>query len=369
MIFCNRPALDEAARPGVRDRLPELIERWAGQTIDERHFPSARVADLRAAGLLSRFAAIEPGSRTTELLDALRLIGGADLSVGRIFEGHVNAVQLVTAYGSGSQRRELACDLTAGRLFGVWSTEVEPGLSIGPLATGGWRLAGAKTFATGAGHLDRVLVTAKLPDGGKQMVAVDLAGQDGRADASGWRVRGMKGTLSGRFDFSDMIVGGEALLGAPGDYEREPRFSAGAWRFTAAQLGAIEALARHLRAHLTAAGKDADPIQRARFAACVVAARTAGIWVSRAADRAERGGADAVPVVLMTRGVVEDAGLLVMEAAVRGVGTASFFTGNPIDRITRDLGLYLRQPAPDAARDRAATAWLAADPWTDDPWW
>jgi hypothetical protein len=71
----------------------------------------------------------------------------------------------------------------------------------------------------------------------------------------------------------------------------------------------------------------------------------------------------------MTRGIVEEAGLAMMDAAARSVGTASFFTGNPIDRITRDLGLYLRQPVPDQARDRAAAAWLEADCWGEDPWW
>jgi hypothetical protein len=71
----------------------------------------------------------------------------------------------------------------------------------------------------------------------------------------------------------------------------------------------------------------------------------------------------------MTRGIVEEAGLAVMEAAARTVGTASFFADSRIDRITRDLGLYLRQPVPDQARDRAAAAWLEADHWGEDRWW
>ena len=58
-----------------------------------------------------------------------------------------------------------------------------------------------------------------------------------------------------------------------------------------------------------------------------------------------------------------------LEGAARAVGTASFFDGNRIDRITRDLGLYLRQPVPDQARDRAAAAWLEADRWGEDAWW
>ncbi len=302
--------------------------------------------------------------RTDALVDVLRAVGGADLSLGRIYEGHVNAVQLVAAYGDAAQRKTLAEDAAAGRVFGVWNTEPQPGLAIEEGV-----LRGAKSFATGAGHLDRILVTARNAAGAKQLVLVDIAGQAARADNSAWQVRGMRGTQSGLFDFSGMPVGAAETIGTPGDYEREPRFSAGAWRFTAVQLGAVEALLRHLRAHLVQTGKGADPIQRARFGACVASTRSAGLWVRQAAHAAEMQADGAIPLVLMTRGIVEEAGLAVMEAAARSVGTASFFAGSRIDRITRDLGLYLRQPVPDQARDRAAAAWLEADCWGEDSWW
>ncbi|MDB5738052.1 MAG: hypothetical protein JWO65_1720 [Sphingomonas bacterium] len=83
----------------------------------------------------------------------------------------------------------------------------------------------------------------------------------------------------------------------------------------------------------------------------------------RAAQMAEAQSDDSVAFVLMTRGTVEEAGLAMIDAAARAVGTAAFFTGNPVDRITRDLGLCLRQPVSDQARDRAAAAWIEADRW------
>lgn len=361
-----------ADREAVADRVRRLCREWDRANGDEE-FPAERVAALGRAGALAAFAELRDAGDAAALLDVLRLVGGADLSLGRVFEGHVNAAQLVRAYGDGGQRRRLTADLTAGRLFGVWSTEPPPGVSLERVGEARWRLAGAKSFATGAGHLARALIPVRygVRDGGgaKQLVLVDLEGEAARADVDGWRVRGMRGTVSGLFDFAGLEVGPEALIGGPDDYEREPRFSAGAWRFCAVQLGAVEALVRHLRDHLVTTGKDRDPIQRARFAASVAAARGAGPWVARAAALAEAGDARAVPVTLMARGVVEEAGLLVMEAAARAVGTQSFFAHSRIDRITRDLGLYLRQPVPDQARDRAAAAWLEADPWGEDPWW
>ncbi|WP_419826735.1 acyl-CoA dehydrogenase [Sphingomonas sp.] len=344
--------------------LGPLARAWDAANGDEA-FPAERLAAVARAGGLTAFTRLPDEHAVRALYAALRRIGGADLSLGRIWEGHVNAAQLVDAYGDAAQRAAVEA---GSRVLGVWNTEPAPGMTI---AREGdvWRLSGAKSFATGAGHIDAALITARLPDGGKQMVVVDIRDHRERADNAGWRVRGMRGTRSGRFDFDGLVVASEALIGAPGDYEREPRFSAGAWRFAAVQLGAAEALVRHLRDHLVASGKREEPIQRARFAGCVAAVRGAGAWVERAALRAEAGDADAIPLTLMARGVVEEAALGVMEAAARGVGTAAFFEDSRIDRISRDLGLYLRQPVPDQARDRAAAAWLERDRWGDDPWW
>ena len=346
-----------------------LVEQWETEAWDREAFPADRLDALRATTAWTVFAEISPGRDAQALLDVLRLIGRVDLSLGRLFEGHVNGLQLVATYGSPDQRCDMAQAAESGALFGVWATEPVPGLGIRRIGANAWRLDGRKSFATGAGKVDRALVTARREDGAKQLVNVDLSAEKHRADIDGWRVRGMQGTISGLFDFTDMVVHGDSLIGGPDAYQTEPRFSAGAWRFTAVQLGAVEGLARHLRDHLVGSGKGSDPIQRARFASCVAAARSAGEWVRRAAQLAEAQSDQAVAFVLMTRGIVEEAGLAMMDAAARSVGTAAFFTGNPIDRITRDLGLYLRQPVPDQARDRAAAAWLEADCWGEDAWW
>ncbi|PVM92733.1 MULTISPECIES: acyl-CoA dehydrogenase family protein [Caulobacter] len=337
----------------------------------------ARAADLDAGGefpaedvaLLASIGALEvmAGDATSprELMEALRLVGRANLSLGRIFEGHVNGARLVAWYGSAEQRRTLEADLAAGKVLGVWNTEPTPGVTI---ADG--RLHGAKSYATGAGHIDIAVITAATASGGKQMVLADAA-DPARADPSAWRVRGMRATVSGTYDLTGLPVDAATRLGAPGDYEREPRFSAGAWRFTAVQLGGVEHVLTLLREHLAASPAGQDPIHRARFGKALAATRSAYLWVREAAQRAEApdAGAEAISFVLMTRGVVEEAGLTVMEAAARSVGTRAFFVDNPLDQACRDLALYLRQPVPDQALDRAAAAFLAKDAWADDPLW
>ncbi len=355
--------LGTAARAlgALRDLVPK-IQAMSGELDRDGAFPNDALDLLAGAGVLAAFGGGEASAQ--ELMEALRLVGRANLSLGRIFEGHVNGARLIDWYGSDEQRRTLAGDLAAGRVFGVWNTGAKP-VTIDDDA-----LVGSKTFATGAGHIDIAIVTADVPGGGRQMVLIDAA-QPGRCDPKSWPVSGMKATLSGTYDLTGLSAAGDALLGAPGDYEREPRFSAGAWRFTAVQLGGIERILGLLRDHLVSTPSGDNPIHRARFALALAETRSAALWVREAARRATRddAGSAQIALVLMTRGVVERAGLAVMEAAHRSIGTRSYFTDSPVDMACRDLGLYLRQPVPDQALDRAAAAFLAADCWTDDPLW
>jgi len=352
------------------DRLRGLAPVFASHLADldaRGAFPAEDLVLLASCGVLEVFA--KPAAEPIGLLNALRILGRANLSLGRVFEGHVNGALLVERYGNRRQRAALAADLAQGALYGVWNTEPAPGVQIRGEGDGAC-LDGSKSYATGAGHVDRAIVTGLLPDGRRQMVIAN--GRDpARADGSAWNVRGMRATVSGRYDLTGLPADAEARLGQPGDYEREPYFWAGAWRFAAVQLGGVERVLGLVRAHLVGSPAGEDPIQRARFGKAYAACRGAGLWVREAALRAEAPGAgpDVIPTVLFARGVVENAGFEAMEAAARCVGTRAFFSDHPLDVACRDLSLYLRQPAPDQALDRAAQAMLANDGWADDPLW
>jgi alkylation response protein AidB-like acyl-CoA dehydrogenase len=352
----------------LRTREAEISSR--ALTLDHHGaYPCEDIALLREMGLLAAFGA--EGASADELFEALRIVGRANLSLGRIFEGHVNGAGLVAWYGSDEQRRQLAKDLSDGRVYGVWNSEPSPGgVAIRdddpPVLTGG------KHYATGAGHIDKAIITARTPSGELQMLIAGAC-DPRRADNSGWRVRGMKATQSGYYNLTGLCAGPESRLGRPGDYTREPRFSAGAWRFTAVQLGGVERILCLLRQHMQTSEVSSAPIKRARFGEAVAAARTAWLWVREAARAAEGGSdggcEDVIALVLLTRGVVERAGFEMMEAAARIIGTRAFFDDEPMDMAIRDLSLYLRQPAPDDARDRAAAQFLDRDAWPMDRLW
>lgn len=348
--------------------LPRLVEfgaRYDAAPV----FPIESMRCLAAAGLHLDFAPRASGggnftdvvARHCAMFDVLRIVGRADLSLGRLYEGHVNAMALFDWCGSPEQQAWLGRELQAGSFYGVWATEPQPGLRI-ELGDDRHRvLAGRKSFASGAGGLAYAIVTAQMPGCDRQLVIVE-ADEASRADVSGWRVRGMRATTSGLYDLTGIRVDPVNLLGLPGDYDRDPRFTTGAWRFTAVQLGGIEALLSETRLAMTDTARG-DPLQRAKFADCVAAMRTAYLWARECALRAAHDDIDGPAFARLTRGIVERAGLDVMELAARIVGTRSAMDGQRIDKIIRDLSLYLRQAGPDYARDEAAKVWLDHDAW------
>ena len=297
--------------------------------------------------------------RHSELCMVLHLLGSADLSIARLFEGHVNAVSLVERYGEPGQLQALAERISDGGLSAVWGADDAKGLQV----VGGHRrtLQGRKILASGAGFVTDPIVTAKADDG--QVMCLLHLTMDEEVDLSGWNALGMRSTATGAIELSGLSLSRENMIGSAGDFMRQPHFSGGAWRFCAAHVGAVERLVDLFRDHLVARARGDDPYQLQRLAQCMASAKTARHWVEEAAGRLSAEDADPGNVVAfanLTRMVTERCALDVIEAVQRGVGLTSFIRPHPIERISRDLATYLRQPVPDLAMADGARAFLAS---------
>ncbi|MBH0237998.1 acyl-CoA dehydrogenase family protein [Methylobrevis albus] len=355
--------------PSFRRELVAVAARAAALDHDDS-FPAEDVARLGAVGALSapfaRPGGGFDGRHPDDLMEALRSVGHASLPLGRLYEGHVNAAALIRRYGTPVQQAWALAAAQGGALFGIWNTEDADGLRLVQRG-GGLALEGSKVFASGAGHVGCPLVTARDAAGGLFLVLPRLDGAP-RADLSAWKAHGMRASGSGRFSFTGLDVAPVDMIGAEGDYHRQPHFSAGAWRFCAVQLGGIERLVEEARAFLVGSSRDGDPHQRARMGQAMIAAETARLWVERAARIAEAeetaaGGdaaAAAVAYVNLARSAVERCGLDVLEHVQRSIGLAAFMRTHPVERLCRDLATYLRQPAPDRALGEAAAYGLGA---------
>jgi len=321
-------------------------------------FPSDAVAALCENGLL--VAPLAGFASTALLRETLTMIGSASLTVGRIYEGHVNAAHLIRQYGGAAAMRILTTEVALGRPSGVWNAERGAGVMARRCA-GGWMLHGQKIHCSGAGSIMRPIVTARNEgDNAPLMLLPDLSDGGVVVDLSVWQAAGMRGTATGTVTFDKVFVPDAAVVGGPGDYYRSPLFSGGAWRVLAVQLGGLDRIMALHAESLNSSGRSSDGVVRARFADAAAAHELARLSATEAARRAEDSGCDpaAIDAYLdLARVGFETLAFGIIEATRRNVGLSTFIAPSPLDRCLRDLETYLRQPFLDASRDSAA-AWL-----------
>jgi alkylation response protein AidB-like acyl-CoA dehydrogenase len=286
------------------------------------------------------------------LLRHLYATGRCDLPIGRLLEGHVDAVQIVLRYGTPDQVSQLLGRLAEGAMLGVWNA----GLPDEPLVLAQGRLNGGKNYASGAGVLTHALVTADT-DAGPQLLLLDLALVQPVIDREWWHTLGMQRSETHRVRWSDAAIARETMIGEPGSYAREPFFSGGALRFVAVHAGGIAGLLDSVRDHLVTAGRDGDPFQAARLAELFTLAQGAAATVRHAAEAwFEDPDPARLARVAAARLSVASAGERAIAVAQDAVGLQGLFLSHPLAARLADMIVYLRQPTPDAQRLRVGQA-------------
>ena len=155
-----------------------------------------------------------------------RQIGSGSLPLGRLFEGHANAIGLILRYGRREQISLVAREVREGKMLGVWNTDDAQNLRL--IGEGGrYRLDGRKILASGAGHIERPIVTA-TDEQGRRLIVMPHLQPGERADLSQWTAHGMRASATGMVDFSGIAVEPIEIVGSDADYERQPAFSGGA---------------------------------------------------------------------------------------------------------------------------------------------
>jgi alkylation response protein AidB-like acyl-CoA dehydrogenase len=331
-------------------KIAELVpwmQNRAAELDRDAAFPAPEIERLRMAGAL---APQQPEALAT----LLALVGEGNLSVGRIVEAHVNALHLMARFGSVRDD---------GRLYALWVTDPPTG-GLRMRRTGDRiELSGAKQFCSGAGYATGALVTAQDENGDTRMLVLPL-GIGERVSPLPSPLSGMRAAVTGAVDFDGCSVSAESVLGEPGDYLREPDFSAGAWRGSAVALGGLISLVDHTVRQLQVSGRLGNPHTQARLGQIFIARETSRMWVQAAARIAEDPLADTgyrVSTVGLARIAVEAACLDAMRLAQRSLGLSAMRQGSAVERICRDLATYLRQPAPDEVLTESAT-WFAGNP-------
>jgi alkylation response protein AidB-like acyl-CoA dehydrogenase len=373
-------SLDQLVRFGVE--IGQFCDENAAEVDQAGSFPEKEFAKIAGHGLIAAPLQRDLGglglgfeSQTIgHLLRLLRILGKGNLSVGRIYEGHVNGLQLIQTFGRPEQLEQVSRDAMDQKLFGVWNAEAADGLKIHPLSHGKYQLSGCKTFCSGAGQVLRPLVGGVLPDGKVQLCLIPVEQVETRIDPSWWTATGMRGSVSAKVNFSGIVLDESWLIGNPNDYQREPWLTLGVIRFAAVQLGGAEALVEKTRRYLQKLRRTTDPYQVGRIGQMTLAIETGRLWLESASEKVRSfapifggdGMAISRPIVGLTayanmvRTVIEQIAMDVVRDSERCIGSRGLLPPEPAERIIRDLRLYLRQPCFDGALAQAGAFSLSS---------
>ena len=336
-----------SASPTLLDRLHRALT-----DLDPQTDAPDQLNALVAAGLGDLPAPC--GGQTLLRWQALAAVSEHDLSLGKLYEGHTDALAVM---------HELALDrdIAVGSTWGMWAAEVPTcRTTVERRLDGRLTLRGAKSWCSGAGRLSHGLLTAwPTHDVGPQLVRVVMK-QDGvTVDGSTWRAIGMAGSASVDVAFAGAV--GDAV-GAPGTYLSRPGFWQGGAGIAACWYGGARALGEALRrsvARTTDATRSlfgALAVGRVDVALHSTAAllRDAAQWIDAHPL------ADASEVALRVRLTAELCAKVLLDEAGRALGAAAYCRDPHFARMAADLPVFVRQS--HAERDFAVLGERVAAP-------
>ncbi len=275
-----------------------------------------------------------PGAgRTAQRHRRLMEIGREDLSLARLAEAHWDAVAILAEAGRAA---------APGALYGVWAAE-KPGqaLQLAAEPGGGFALSGGKAWLSGAGLVDRALVTAGAPE--SLLVEVDVRAHADRVvfDGSGWKTEAFRETRTAAGRFNAVPVAAEGVICGPGWYTGRPGFWHGACGPAACWAGGAAGL---VEMAMRTSRQDAHTLAH-------LGAMRADVWAlgayldaaGREIDAGGDAGADARVRALTVRHLAEQACTDVLRRLPRALGPVPLAMDEAFQRRYQELDLYVRQ--------------------------
>jgi alkylation response protein AidB-like acyl-CoA dehydrogenase len=282
------------------------------------------------------------GGHTAERHQRLFEVGREDLSLARLVEAHWDALAILAEAGREAE---------PGALYGVWAAEApDKVLRIDDLS-----ITGKKPFCSGAGMVDRALVTVKEPEA--RLIDVDLRAHASRVrfDDSAWKSSAFAETKTSLATFESVPVKPTEIVGETGYYLQRPGFWHGACGPAACWAGGAAGLL-----HWALEQKRNDPHTLAHLGAMKATVwsmqavlRTAGDEIDAAWNEVDAAQMRALSV----RHFIEQGCSDLMRRLTRAYGPHPLAMDEMIGRRYQELDLYVRQS--HAERDLEALGALA----------
>lgn len=296
-------------------------------------------------------------------------IAKADLSLARCWEGHANSLVLLDGLADDAQRRRWFSGIVErNETWVAWSGEpqarasgeqVRFGTTV-EVVDGGFVLNGTKAFCTSAGgaRWALLLVNPAGPGGARHasaeaaetvlLLACDLQDPTIRIDGSWWDPIGMRATVSHAVHFDNTFIAEENLVGAPGQYLRDGWQTCFVPHYASSFLGAAEAAFEYGLDFIRHQNKTDDPYVQHHVAKMALNVETMHLWLRHIATLWESGRyAEAQAAGSRIRHLGEHLATETVDHCVRACGARALNRPSPIERIVRDLTIYVRHDNDD----------------------
>lgn len=270
--------------------------------------------------------------RTGIRFQRLSEVAALDLSLGRLFEGHSDAVQILSEAGLA----------TYEGVYGVWTAATND--LVARRDQDGWLLNGSKPYCSGASLLSRALVSASFTEGNLLFeVAAAETGLQRLPDT--WPSTGMARSESYSLGFDD--VPAARVVGPVDFYTNRPGFWQGSLNVAACWFGGALGLARGVLPRMAG---NPDPHAWAAFGSLSseidmmqqVLRQAAAETDADPSDKEDRGQERA----FSARYQIYHGAQRVADLAGRIGGTGGFTHDDAQSRRLADLFIYLRQYHP-----------------------
>jgi len=274
-----------------------------------------------------------PGSGETPVRHrCLFDLGRLDLSLARLAEAHVDALAILAEAGRRAD---------PDALYGVWASETpDQTLRLNGLPPR-LELNGNKVFCSGAGLLDRALVTVSVPE--QTLIDVNLHASTGAlvVDGSGWIVSAFSETQTATVTFSRVPVDENDIIGETGWYLNRPGFWQGACGPASCWAGGAAGLVDYARAQ-----SRNDSHTLAHLGALHADAWGMGAYLDLAGKEIDENPddvANAGIIALTLRHLVEQTCTDILKRFARAYGPRPLTFDHNISRRYQELDLYIRQ--------------------------
>jgi hypothetical protein len=266
-----------------------------------------------------------PGQgRTLERWQTLAQVAALDLNLVKWFESHLDALSILSELGHDTEH------LT----YAVWAAEG----SAKPIVVENGLCHGIKSWCSGAGIVEKALLTYRDENKDAQLILVDLRKANTQIDHSVWKAVGMCNTATAEIYFDGVAV---EKIGISNEYLTRAGFWHGAAGVAACWYGASRRLAKSLYEQIKLKPHPYKKMYLGEVSTALHLNRRYFYDVAKSIDQSPKETHEYQ--IRMLRQFTEQTARMVIDRVGLALGAAPFCQDEKFSQLAADLGVFIRQ--------------------------